>query len=41
MTRAKQKLFITGHMEDEKGYTKSESQFIKSIPKEYLQYLPE
>lgn len=41
MTRAKQKLFITGHMEDEKGYPKSESQFIKSIPKEYLHYLSE
>lgn len=41
MTRAKQKLFITGHMEDEKGYTKRESQFIKSIPSQYLQYLSE
>ena len=41
MTRAKQKLFITGHMEDAKGNLKSESQFIKSIPKEYLHYLSE
>lgn len=41
MTRAKQKLFITGHMEDSGGYSKSESRFIKSIPSQYLQYLSE
>ena len=41
MTRAKQRLFITGHTEDEKGYSKIESRFIKSIPKEYLHYLLE
>ena len=50
LTRAKQQLFITGYIELEffdkkagknKTFPKMESRFIKSIPKQYLQYLSE
>lgn len=36
MTRAKKRLFISGFIEDSKGYLKDASQFIDSIPKKYL-----
>ncbi|MEM7715797.1 MAG: 3'-5' exonuclease [Cyanobacteria bacterium P01_A01_bin.68] len=36
MTRAKQRLFISGFSEDSRGFLKSANQFIDSIPKEYL-----
>ena len=50
LTRAKQQLFITGYLEWEfyskkegknKTISKTESRFIKSIPKQYLKYLSE
>ncbi len=37
MTRAKQKLFISGFLEDSRGYSKFPSQFIDSIADKYLQ----
>lgn len=37
MTRAKQQLFISGFLEDSRGYSKLPSQFIDSIPDKYLQ----
>ena len=37
MTRAKQRLFISGFLEDSRGYSKLPSQFIHSIPDRYLQ----
>ena len=37
MTRAKQQLFISGFLEDSRGYSKIPSEFIDSIPDKYLQ----
>jgi DNA helicase-2/ATP-dependent DNA helicase PcrA len=36
MTRAKKKLFISSFAQDSRGYSKSPSPFINSIPKEYI-----
>ncbi|MEH2319277.1 3'-5' exonuclease [Nostoc sp.] len=36
MTRAKKRLFISFYMRDSKNYSKSKSQFIGSLPSEYL-----
>ena len=36
MTRAKQRLFISAYSEDFRGYSKSRSEFINKIPKEYI-----
>lgn len=36
MTRAQRRLFISAFLKDSGGYSKSPSQFIDSIPKEYL-----
>ncbi|WP_331001009.1 3'-5' exonuclease [Nostoc commune] len=36
MTRAKKRLFISFFMKDSKNYSKSKSQFIASLPSEYL-----
>jgi DNA helicase II / ATP-dependent DNA helicase PcrA len=38
MTRAKQRLFISAFLKDSGEYSKLPSQFIGSIPKEYLKY---
>lgn len=36
MTRAKQRLFISAFLKDSRDYSKVTSQFLDSIPKEYL-----
>jgi DNA helicase-2/ATP-dependent DNA helicase PcrA len=36
MTRAKQKLFISAYLRDFRKFSKSRSEFISAIPKEYI-----